>query len=194
MYYLVKWSTTLAARLCFTFKIIGKEKLVKDGALMVCANHTSNWDAVFIAMLYPQHLHFLAKESLSKSKFMDFIMAKSKVLRVKRDGNDLSLIKDAVKVLKNNKALAIFPEGTRSKDGELQEPKAGVTMIAMKGNAVIQPVTIIRKKKLFTRVTLVVGEPMHFTKEQYPKANTELYLTLAKKVMLEIEKNMGEEI
>jgi 1-acyl-sn-glycerol-3-phosphate acyltransferase len=78
---------------------------------------------------------------------------------VDRGNNDMGAIKNAMRVLKNGRKLLMFPEGTRVSEGEEGSAKTGAVVLATKMNVPVIPMFIPRKKRLFRRTPVVVGEP-----------------------------------
>ena len=156
-------------KLLFKVKIIGVENVPKDGALILAANHISNWDPPFLATFLDIEVNYMAKEELFKNPIFSAIIKKLYAFPVKRGTADKNAIKHAVKVLKDNKCLGLFPEGTRSKTGELGKAEAGVGLITAMTKAPVLPAAIIgtnkifSKDKLFPNLTVIYGKPMYFT-------------------------------
>ena len=74
--------------------------------------------------------------------------------------------------------MTMFPEGTRSKTGELGEFKGGAVLIASRANVPIVPIKISGNYKPFSKMTLTIGEPIHITKDNKSTATKELYETI----------------
>ena len=147
-------------------------ELPQDGPLIVVANHMSNADPPLVAgWLTPKlgrQMHILAKEGL-------FVPVVGAVLRglgatpVRSGGSDMEAFRVARGFLDRGEILCIFPEGTRSPDGVIAEPKPGVAMLATRTGVPILPVGIsgsdrfmgrgARFPRIGTRITLKVGRP-----------------------------------
>lgn len=151
-------------RFFFPTKFIGKKNLPK-GACIIASNHTSNMDAVNLAVHTWEKKYFLAKKELFKNKLVGFFMRKWGGIKIDRQGNDVNAFKESLKVLKNNKKLVIFPEGTRThnENMELGEVKQGVAMFAIKAKVQIVPMFIVKKPKVWRRNKVVIGEPFELT-------------------------------
>ena len=110
----------------------------------------------------------MAKKELFTPKIKGFFIGHLGGYKVDRGGADLGAIKTSLKLLKNKKNLAIFPEGTRNKardiDG-LLEIHNGAVMIAQKAGVPIVPVVIEKRPKIFRRNRIIVGEPIFPTCE-----------------------------
>jgi 1-acyl-sn-glycerol-3-phosphate acyltransferase len=153
-------------------RVSGLEQLPREGALIVVANHMSNADPPLVAgWLTPalgRQMHILAKEQI----FMPVIggiLRRLGATPVRAGGSDIEAFRVARDVLDRGEVLCIFPEGTRSRTGELGEPKPGVAMLATRRSVPILPVGISgsdrflgrgrRWPRLGTRIELRVGEP-----------------------------------
>ena len=91
---------------------------------------------------------------------------------------DMGALKTAIEILKDNKVMAMFPEGTRSKTGEMGEFKRGASLIASRADVPIVPVRIVGNYKLFSKMELRIGEPLYPTKENKKTLTDELYLAI----------------
>ena len=147
-------------------------ELPKDGPLIVVSNHISNADPPLVAgWLTPmlgRQMHILAKESL-------FFFPVGPVIRrlgaspVRAGGSDIEAYRVARDILERGEVLCIFPEGTRSPDGVMGEPKPGVAMLATRSGVPILPVGVSGSDKFLgrgsrfprigTRITMRVGKP-----------------------------------
>ena len=145
-------------------KVIGREKLITDKGVVVCCNHISAYDPVYLLVASRHPIYFMGKDSLFKNKIGAYILSHwFGVFPVSRERNDSSAIVKALHVINNCGALGIFPEGTRSKDGKPGPAKSGAAMIAAKTNAPIVPCALIPSKervRLFCKTTLVIGDAL----------------------------------
>ncbi len=151
----------------FKIKLIGKENEPKTGPVIVCANHISLADPLFIGLVLKREISFMAKAEIFKNKLFGKFLKSIGVIPVKRGAADLNAIKTALSVLKSGNVLGIFPEGTRNSE---DAAKGGVAMLAYKTKAQILPVAISikdNKVKFFRRVTLVAGEAIPYDSLDY---------------------------
>lgn len=146
----------------------------KNKKMIICSNHVSNLDAIFICLALDCKIYFLAKKELFKNCLISSFLKNMGAISVDRGNNDINAIKDALNVLKSNKVLGIFIEGTRSKNGEFLRPKSGAAFLASETNAIIVPVCITpenrRKIKLFSKTRINFGIPI-----ENLKLNTKSY-------------------
>lgn len=183
MFHFIQIIVALPIRMLFPTKIIGKKNIPK-GACIISSNHTSNMDAVMLAVKTWEKKYYLAKKELFKNKLFGFILKKCGAVKIDRQANDVTAIKNCLKILKNNKKLVIFPEGTRvhNENMELGEIKHGVAMFAIKAKVPIVPMFITKTPKIFRRNRIYIGEP--FTLEEfYGKKLTEEELKSAGEIV-----------
>lgn len=152
--------------LVFRIRTIGKEKIKGLKQYVLCPNHISAADPLFIvlARVWEPRMLTLGKEELFEiHPFVSWFFKKMGVIPVHRGKGDTDAIDHCIKDVKNGKGLLIFPEGTRSKDGTPKKPKSGAFVVAAAAEAVLVPCRIIYhagKPKLFSKVTIVYGEPL----------------------------------
>ena len=102
---------------------------------------------------------------ITEKKILNWFFRKINGFPVDREKGDIGAVKTAIEILNSNRVMAMFPEGTRSKTGELGDFKRGAAVIALRANAPIVPVKIVGNYKLFSKMTLKIGQPILVTKE-----------------------------
>lgn len=149
-------------RIAFNVKIVGLENLPEGRNYILCSNHRTYFDPVFLGILIKPHLVFMAKQELFKKPVLGVIIKHLGAFPVSRGKNDTGAVETAIRTVREGKVLAIFPEGTRSKTGELLRFKSGAALIAHKTGADIVPACICFDGKLGFRKKVVVrfGEPI----------------------------------
>lgn len=148
LYFLGKWICYLSGM--FKYKIIttGRENIPRTGALILASNHIRWTDPIVLGVQCPRRLYFMAKEELFKKPFYAFILRNLGVFSVSRGTGDAVSLNTGIDIINRGDVMAIFPEGTRSKTGELLRPKSGVILIAGQTGADILPVAVrIVKRK-----------------------------------------------
>ena len=139
--------------IAFRIKVIGRENLIRDRGFVLASNHISAIDPVFIvlARFWGRRMLIMGKEELFEvNPFITWFMRAVNVVPVHRGRGDTAAVDKAVESVKGGQGLLIFPEGTRSKDGNLGKLKSGACRIIYKGG----------KMRLFGRVTIVFGPPI----------------------------------
>ena len=155
-------------KILFRARIIGTENVPLEGSIIVAANHLSNWDPPLLATFLDRNVFYMAKEELFANKIFAAAIRNLGAFPVKRETADRNAIKHALGLLKEGKCLGLFPEGTRSRTGELGKAEAGVGLIAAMSKTAVIPSAIINTNKIFSsgsffpQLTLVYGRPMKF--------------------------------
>lgn len=129
----------LLFKICFRVKVFGRENFPLKGPVIVTPNHVSFFDPVLVGISAPRKLNFLAKESLYRFKPFARILYLVNTFPLKQEGSDIGAFRLSLNKLSQGKPVLIFPEGTRSQDGNLQEPKYGIGFLAVKSGATILP-------------------------------------------------------
>lgn len=177
------------------------EKVPTNGPLILMANHTSNLEGPMLNVyLQPRHIIALAKQELWESRFMASLMNMWGCIPVDRQNMSRSTMDACLKVLDEQGILAIAPEGTRSKDGNLQEGKAGVAFIAHKKDAPMLPVVVTGfdqfprniKRLKRTKVAIKVG-PLFEVAKKGGRLDAEGRQALADEIMLRLAMLMEED-
>lgn len=151
--------------LLFPRKVFGAENLPKDGPMIVCANHVSLVDPVFLGLEMKQPLHYIAKKEVFDVPIFGAIVRALGAFPVDREGKDLKAIRTCMSVLKDGNTLGIFPEGTRVFNGKKSEAKAGIALIAKRSNATLIMAHIVPKKsrvRPFTKTKVYFAKPVKY--------------------------------
>ncbi|CDD16894.1 MAG: lysophospholipid acyltransferase family protein [Clostridia bacterium] len=167
----------------FRVKCVGQENIQNKGAYIICANHTSNWDAPILVSNLKRKVYVMAKAELFKNKFIKWLGDKCCVFPVKRGMRDIESIKYSLKLLKDGEILVIFPEGTRKgleKNGKAQN---GVAYMAIRTGVPVIPVGIQGEMKPFRKVKLNIGEPLDFSQYKSNKPEKEILDKVSKEIM-----------
>jgi len=160
------------ARLFFSFRVLHPERMVEEGPLILASNHQSYFDPPLVGICSRRAVYYLARKTLLQIPLLGKLLPHINVILVDRDGNDMSALKSVIRAVKSGNAVVLFPEGTRSADGNLQEAKAGLGLVIAKTRAPVQPVRIFGSYEAFPKgsdkislapITVVLGETIHFT-------------------------------
>ncbi|MDX8359862.1 MULTISPECIES: lysophospholipid acyltransferase family protein [Bacillaceae] len=155
----------------FRIKIIGSENIPKEGSVLICSNHISVLDPPVVGITSTRPIHFMAKEELFRVPILKTAISNLNAFPVKRGMGDRSAIRNGLAILNDNKALGIFPEGTRNKEGNLGKGLAGVGFFALRSNALVVPCAIIGPYKPFRKLYVVYGRPVDITEMRKQKAS-----------------------
>ena len=188
-FYICRFLCWLPLAIFYPIRVIGRKHLIKGKAVMT-PNHTSSMDIVLLLANTHEKKYILAKKELFKNKFKGAVLKSYGGISVDRGNNDIGAIKKALKVLKDNKKLIIFPEGTRNKNEDtsnLQEVKTGTAMIAIKSKSPIIPVWISRRPKMFRMTKIIIGKPYELTQFYDKKISNEVLEEASKIITKKIE-------
>ncbi len=143
-------------------RVLGREN-IPDGPAVICPNHTTIGDPFYVVYAFGRKypMRAMAKIQIMRVPFIGWILGKAGVFGVDRGHADMKAVKTALKFLKDGNKLLMFPEGTRVHDGEGVEAKTGAAMFATRTGSPLLPVYIQPKKKLFSRNTVVIGQPYY---------------------------------
>ena len=136
-----------ALRLFAKYEAAGRENVPADGALIIVSNHLGNIDPPMLVSTIPRRIFFLAKSGLFRGAFAKWFLAMYGAFPVNREGADVRAYRWVIDQLKNDGAVVLFPEGTRSPNG-MREAKQGVVQIASRTGATILPVGITGTEKM----------------------------------------------
>lgn len=182
-------------KLLFGFEVKGRENIPYRGSLIIASNHISYLDPPILGAAATREVHFVAKEGLFKwNRFFSWLIEIYNAIPIRREGGNHSAIKTFFSLLKGGKAIVIFPEGTRSKTGELLPVKQGVGFLALNSGATVLPAfifdsnakiseLIIRKK----RIRVIFGDLMKPDDKFYETFDKESYKFFSEEVIKRIQ-------
>ncbi len=168
-------------------KAIGREN-IPEGAAILCPNHTRMSDPFFV--IYALGLKIrpraMAKAELMRVPLIGWLLKKAGVFAVERGKSDVGAVKEAIKCLKGGDKLLLFPEGTRHRDGTIDESgKTGAAMFAVRTGAPLVPIFIPAEKRWFRPTPVVFGQPF-FPQVEGRRASADEYKVIAKELMSRI--------
>jgi 1-acyl-sn-glycerol-3-phosphate acyltransferase len=157
----------------YRIEVIGKENVPADGGVLLCANHIDNLDPPVVGITAPRPVHFMAKEELFSVPVLGKIVPHLNAFSVKRGMSDREALRKGLGILKDGKVLGLFPEGTRSKTGEMGKGLAGAGFFALRSDAHVVPCAIIGPYKAFKKLKVVYGKPIDMESIKEKKLNAE---------------------
>ena len=179
----------------FKFKVYGAENVPLNGGALFMSNHASHADPVFLGAAARGNLHYMARSTLFKPAPVGWFLMKLNAFPIHLGTPDRKAIRQALKLLEEENYLLIFPEGTRSVDGTLGKPQAGVGLIAHKATKPVIPIFLSGTQNALPRgsmmlrpakVTLHFGKPIDMDRYRSEKASRELYEMIGEEVMSKI--------
>lgn len=150
----------LAFHTLIPIKFHHMERTRLKGPYILIGNHLSMLDPVILGYACRRvHVRFLGKAELVKNPILRFYFKHMRMIAISRNATDMKALRACLKVLKDGNVLGIFPEGTRYKEGVMENLEAGTAMIALQSNVPILPAYIDRKVRPFRRMNCTFGEP-----------------------------------
>ncbi|MDR2512695.1 MAG: 1-acyl-sn-glycerol-3-phosphate acyltransferase [Puniceicoccales bacterium] len=151
VYHIARWFANLFGRV----DVSGLDHM-PSGACIIACNHQSFLDPPLVGCSLSKETYFFARKTLFKNPILGYILRTCNTIPVDREGSsDISAFKRVFTVLKNGQSLLMFPEGTRSHDGQLQEAQAGIGLIACKTQVPVVPVRVFGANALLPRGSLL---------------------------------------
>ncbi len=168
-YWLTSTALWVASKLLYRMKVEGRHRVPMEGPVVLLANHSSHLDPPLLGGATRRQHSFLARDTLFVG-FLGWLIRTYEALPVDRDGAGIGGVRAILKRLKQGGAVLLFPEGTRSPDGEPQPFKPGFVALVRRGKAPIVPVGIAgaheawprgaNRPSLAGRIALHYGEPI----------------------------------
>jgi len=164
-----RWARACLAASGARLTVRGAENLRKYPVAVYAANHTSYMDTPVIFGTLPFQFRILAKKELWSLPFIGWYLARSGQIPVDVGNGSLSSLSAGVKALQAGMPLFVFPEGSRTPNGELQEFLAGAAFLAIRAKVPVVPIALHGVYDLLPihtthfypcEMTLTVGEPM----------------------------------
>lgn len=188
LYRFAKALLTVLLKVFYRLEVKGAEYLPPKGPVICVANHASLIDPIVVGCSLKRPVNFLAKEELFRIPVLKWIIRTLGAIPVKRGAGDRGAIRAALEVLKNQKVLGLFPEGTRYRDNTIHPLQPGAALLALETGASILPVVIggTYRMRLFSfpKIKVVIGPPFSLNagggrKEQIRAGTQEIYARLA---------------
>lgn len=190
-------------KIYFRWRVYNPERVPLQGGVILAANHASYIDPPLVGAGVPRMINFLARETLFHVPVLAAILRSWKVVPVDRDAGTGRGLKTILNRLDQGGAIILFPEGTRTRDGNFQPARSGIGLTVIKSNAPVVPVRVFGTFEAYgrahkfprpMRLQVKYGTPMLFEKERAeaktcPKDRLkQIYQEIADKIMAEIVK------
>jgi 1-acyl-sn-glycerol-3-phosphate acyltransferase len=191
-YWLGYQLSRLVGRLFFRLRVINRERMIQSGPVILAMNHQSYLDPPLAGTACDRAVYFLARRTLLDAPLLGWLLPKLNVIPVNQEGVDRSAIKAVIRVLKAGNAALVFPEGSRTLDGNLQPAEPGLGLLIAKTLAPVVPMRIFGAHQALPRgggglhfvpITIVIGQPIFFSAADVDRAGKDVYARLSERVM-----------
>jgi len=192
----------------FRWKVFHPERVPRTGPVILASNHSSFLDPMLVGAGLPRQINYLARENLFRFPLLGWVLHRWQVVPVNREGGGAKGLKAILDRLLAGGAIILFPEGTRSHDGNLQPARSGVGLTVIKSTAPVVPVRVFGTFEAFNRrmsfprprpVAVKYGEQMRFEslRAEAQKCSKErlkeIYQEVADQIMAQIATLKPEE-
>lgn len=196
IYYLSTIIFLIFLKIWNRFKIIGRENIPSKGGVIIASNHASFLDPPIVGSgCFKRPVTFMARDTLWNSKFSKWWLDSVGCIPLSRSFGDTKALKTSIKILNSGDIISLFPEGTRSSNGEIQSAKSGIGFIIGKSQCVVIPAFIHNSYKAFPKgsksikplsICIKFGKPI--TKDEFKSLGTgrDAYTNYAALVMKKI--------
>lgn len=160
------------------------DNVPREGPFLIASNHASFLDPPMVGQAIPRQICFMARKTLFQNFFAGALLRSWKAIPIDREGGDVGAIRGILDALKRGEAVMLFPEGTRTRDGNLQSAKPGLGFLVAKADVPVVPARIWgsfeamgRGKSLPRPRTLHVtfGKPLRFDVSRVSRAERQSF-------------------
>ncbi len=193
VYFLVITIARAMAKALFNVKVINHDKLIQSGPCIYVANHQSFLDPPMIGQLFEDDIHYFARKTLLDNPIMSKVLPHCNVIPIDQERPDPGSILKVLRLVRSGRGIVIFPEGSRCEDGQIHDAMPGIGLILGRLAGVpVQPIRIEgaydclpphRSRLELHPITLSVGDPIPFTKEELKAKGREAQLAIGRKIM-----------
>ncbi|MCL4515154.1 MAG: 1-acyl-sn-glycerol-3-phosphate acyltransferase [Firmicutes bacterium] len=191
-YRFVRALIRLLAVIFFRWEVKGADHMPRAGGAILAANHVSLLDPLFVGTTVKRKVHYMAKEELFKIPVLGGVITALGAFPVRRGAADRQAIREALRLLEAGEVVGIFPEGTRSIDGELQKAQSGIALLATRANVPVVPALIVGSEKVMrkgsrlprpAKIRVFIGPPVKLTVEDGKGAEKDKLEVLSVRIM-----------
>ena len=196
-------------KLLFRPWVEGEENIPEDGPAIFASNHLSFSDSIFLPLVVPRRMTFLAKADYFtgrglKGRLTAAFFKGVGQLPVDRSGGKASdaALRSGLRILRRDELLGIYPEGTRSPDGRLYRGRTGVARLALEGKVPVIPVAMIGTDKAqptgkviprIMRIGVRIGKPLDFSRYEGMEDDRFVLRSITDEIMYELMLLSGQE-
>ena len=193
-------------RLVFGLRVEGVERIPRSGAFIVVANHCSNLDPPMLGWATGHQVgrvvHFMAKIEMRTWPLIGWLATQSGVYFVRRGEGDRAAQRFSLSTLADGRPIAMFPEGTRSRDGRMRDFRDGAAFLAIRSGAPVLPVGIAGSHRMFpdrsrwphrTQVVMRIGDPFTLPRQGEGRLNREELAEATRRVEAAVAELLPEE-
>jgi 1-acyl-sn-glycerol-3-phosphate acyltransferase len=154
MYRLTTWFLRVGLKLWNRLEVFGSANVPRAGGCIIAANHASFLDPPIVGVgAFHRVVRFLARDTLYKGPTGKSFFLSIATIPISRDRGDVAAMRKAIQELRKGSCIGLFPEGTRSRNGELQQPKTGIGFLIARSAVPVVPAYVEGSFRAFPRGT-----------------------------------------
>lgn len=168
---MVRWFFRLLLTLMYRIRVHGLENYPERDGLLVCSNHQSFLDPLILGVVCPRPVNYLGRKTLFKFPPLGWFLRWNDTIPIDREATGIGGLKETLRRIKRGESVVMFPEGTRSSDGEIQPMMSGFCAVAKRSKATLMPIAFEGAFKAYSRkmkfprpgrIHAVMGKPITF--------------------------------
>ena len=169
---MVRWFFRILLTLLYRIRVHGLENFPDHDGLLVCTNHQSFLDPLIMGVICPRPVNYLGRKTLFKFPLIAWFLRWNDTIPIDREATGIGGMKETLRRIKRGESVVMFPEGTRSVDGELQPMMSGFCAVAKRTKATLMPIGFEGAFQAYPknmkiprpgRIHAVMGKPIPFT-------------------------------
>jgi len=177
----------IVTTLAFDLKVYGGQNIPPTGGVLIASNHQSYLDPPVLASQLRRPLSFLSKSELFENPYFGWLIRNLNAYPVRQGEGDVGAVKETIRRLQEGHVLNIFPEGSRTEDGELQPLASGIALVIRRAGVPVVPAVLDGSYQAWPKsqklprphpIRVMFGPPMHLSKLRAPEIVKQLDQTL----------------
>ena len=171
----IRWFFRVAWMLVYRVRVHGLKNYPAEDGFLICSNHQSHLDPMVLGVICPRPINYVGRLTLFRSKPLAWFLWLNDTIPIDLEGSGLAGLKETLRRLKRRESVVIFPEGTRTSNGELQPIKLGFATIARRAKSDLLPIAFTGAFEAMPRtawypvpgsIQAVIGEPISYSEYQ----------------------------
>lgn len=170
----VRWFFRVLMTLTYRIRVYDLANFPSENRLLICSNHQSFLDPLILGVVCPRPINYLARKTLFRFAPMAWFLKWNDTIAIDREATGIGGMKETLRRIKRGESVLMFPEGTRTPDGELHELMSGFCVLAKRSKATLMPIGFDGAFQAYPRqhklpraghIHVVMGQPIRF--EEY---------------------------
>jgi 1-acyl-sn-glycerol-3-phosphate acyltransferase len=166
LWILIRQACRVLMTVLFDLKVYGAYNIPKTGGVLIVSNHQSYLDPILLSTCLDRTLSYLAKAELFKNRYFGWLIRNLNAFPVEQGAGDVGAVKESIARLQEGHVLNIFPEGSRTENGEMLPLEKGVALVIRRAKVPVVPVAIVGSWEAWPKgekrpIRVLLGPPMN---------------------------------